>query len=301
MTRGRHDNEAFVVVEGEQTALDVLGQALARDWIDQPAVALRAQLGRRVAEGHGRGVTNEPLAPSALRELLERQAAITDTISQAEFGVRHWNRQIDLATEGRVELVARLAEEQARRDGARQVIDEYDHPLQRRFHRGELDRARMTLDQAGHAVVRHTKGLADIDERLPGHRSALQRAEETLRDRPALDRERHVIDRELRRDLGARRAAIAADPPDRFVDWLGPRPERSAGQWDEAAARIDQHRSAFDVTDERSPLGSKAPSWERDAFATSHRDASAALDRLDRNVGRARVLERPGPELSVGR
>lgn len=123
----------------------------------------------------------------------------------------------------------------------------------------------MALDQAGHAVERHAKDLSDSEERLPGHRSALQRAEDTLRDRPALDRERHVIDRALRRDLGARSAAIAADPPDRLVDWLGPRPERSAGRWDEAAARFDQHRSAFDLTDKRSPLGSIAPPWEHAA------------------------------------
>ncbi|MGH9223958.1 MAG: hypothetical protein ACRD2W_09300 [Acidimicrobiales bacterium] len=35
-------------------------------------------------------------------------------------------------------------------------------------------------------------------------------------------------------------------------------------------------------------------------FAASQRAASAALDRLDRGLGRARVLERPGPELSIG-
>jgi len=44
MTRGRDANHAYVAIEDNQTALDVLTQAIGRDWIDEPAVARRAQL-----------------------------------------------------------------------------------------------------------------------------------------------------------------------------------------------------------------------------------------------------------------
>jgi conjugative relaxase-like TrwC/TraI family protein len=44
MTRGRQSNQAYVVVEDNQTALDVLSQTITRDWIDQPAVVRKAQL-----------------------------------------------------------------------------------------------------------------------------------------------------------------------------------------------------------------------------------------------------------------
>jgi conjugative relaxase-like TrwC/TraI family protein len=45
MTRGRNSNHAYVVVDDDnQTAADVLTQAVTRDWIDQPAVARKAQL-----------------------------------------------------------------------------------------------------------------------------------------------------------------------------------------------------------------------------------------------------------------
>ena len=44
MTRGREANQAYIVVEDNQTALDVLAQAVTRDWINQPAVARQAQL-----------------------------------------------------------------------------------------------------------------------------------------------------------------------------------------------------------------------------------------------------------------
>jgi hypothetical protein len=44
MTRGREANHAYVVTEDNQTALDVLGEAISRDWIDHPAIARRHQL-----------------------------------------------------------------------------------------------------------------------------------------------------------------------------------------------------------------------------------------------------------------
>ncbi|HZD24472.1 MAG TPA: MobF family relaxase, partial [Acidimicrobiia bacterium] len=44
MTRGRGSNHAYVVTEDNQTALDLLTQALTRDWIDIPAIARRYQL-----------------------------------------------------------------------------------------------------------------------------------------------------------------------------------------------------------------------------------------------------------------
>jgi hypothetical protein len=46
MTRGREANHDYVVTEDNQTALDILGEAISRDWIDQPAIARREQLDR---------------------------------------------------------------------------------------------------------------------------------------------------------------------------------------------------------------------------------------------------------------
>lgn len=44
MTRGREGNHAYVITEGNQTPLDVLGEAISRDWIDQPAIARKHEL-----------------------------------------------------------------------------------------------------------------------------------------------------------------------------------------------------------------------------------------------------------------
>jgi hypothetical protein len=44
MTRGRDANHAYIVTEDNQTALDMLTQAVTRDWSDRPAVARREEL-----------------------------------------------------------------------------------------------------------------------------------------------------------------------------------------------------------------------------------------------------------------
>jgi len=44
LTRGRDTNHAYITVDNHQTAVDVLAQALTRDWVDQHAIARRAQL-----------------------------------------------------------------------------------------------------------------------------------------------------------------------------------------------------------------------------------------------------------------
>ncbi|HLU31592.1 MAG TPA: hypothetical protein VK088_07495 [Acidimicrobiia bacterium] len=66
MTRGRHANHAYVVVEENQTALDVLTHALGRDWIDQPALARRDYPHRRTQLE-----PPEPGAPDELDKLIE--------------------------------------------------------------------------------------------------------------------------------------------------------------------------------------------------------------------------------------
>jgi conjugative relaxase-like TrwC/TraI family protein len=301
MTRGRLSNEAFVVLEGEESALDVLAQALARDWIDEPAVARRAELAARGTSGDGREVATR-LSGAELRELLERDHALSETLRRAELRVDMYGEQLDRASNRHEELLQQLAETQARQHEAQQVIDAYDHPLRRRLHRAELDHAQVALRQAGFAIERQRTELAEIEAQVPELRSSLADAQDTLRERPTLERERHGIRQQLGKDLDARKDGLATEPPDYVVERLGPRPERGSavGLWDEAAARIDQHRSAFDLAVDGPALGSRAPAWEPSAFGTSQREAAAACERLDRSLGRGREIEPPTLELGIG-
>ncbi len=44
LTRGRRANHAYVVTNENQTAVDILTEAIVRDWIDQPAITRRTRL-----------------------------------------------------------------------------------------------------------------------------------------------------------------------------------------------------------------------------------------------------------------
>jgi conjugative relaxase-like TrwC/TraI family protein len=301
MTRGRHSNEAFVVIEGEETARDVLAQALARDWIDQPAVARRAELQRPEPARSG-GDRDNRLDPTRLRELIEREHEITRTLSVAEERAPRYLREMERATKRKVELAARLSAAEDRRDGAQAVMDEFDRPVLRRFHRPELTQARATLNQA-HGTIRDSRAaIAEIDGRLPTIQRSLADAQATIRDRVSLDRERHGIRRELNGDLSSRASSIADDPPSHVIDRLGQRPERGPGcvLWDEAAARLDQHATAFDVdvSGRYRHLG-RAWGWEDTAIAASGRAALQACERLDSGLGRVLAIEPPGLELGL--
>jgi ATP-dependent exoDNAse (exonuclease V) alpha subunit len=78
MTRGRDANHAYVVVEDNQTALDVFTQALTREWIDQPALARKAQLDPHRAmqpepRDRGEGDELDKLVRHARRLIAERE------------------------------------------------------------------------------------------------------------------------------------------------------------------------------------------------------------------------------------
>jgi len=89
MTRGREANHAYVVVEDNQTPLDVLGQAISRDWIDYPAIARRRQLDpHRLRQLIQKGPGEENEVDERLEEILqsiERKQARTREAERSRF------------------------------------------------------------------------------------------------------------------------------------------------------------------------------------------------------------------------
>ena len=293
MTRGRLSNEVFVALQAEQNAIDVIGQALVRDWIDEPAVARRAEL-RREPDGHGRGFGDQ-LDGAQLRKLVEREHEITRSLSRAVDAIGRYSEQLDRNTLRHDELAERLAQAEVTRDDSQEILEALDRPLLRRLHRSEISQAQGNLNQAVGRIEACTAEMTELQGHRPQLEAALEQAQATIRERPSLDRERHGIRRELDRDLAARVPGLVADPPDHLLDRLGPRPEHGAAArlWDEAAARIDQHCAAFDVT----TLG-RSRGWDDTAFDASQRAASKACESLDRSVGKVHAIEPRGLELS---
>jgi conjugative relaxase-like TrwC/TraI family protein len=73
MTRGRAANHVYVVTEDNETGLDLLGLAVTRDWVDQPAIARRDQLDpQRVKEPVLGDLGEKDEHETRLRRALER-------------------------------------------------------------------------------------------------------------------------------------------------------------------------------------------------------------------------------------
>jgi hypothetical protein len=60
LTRGRSTNEAFVVLHDEGTAAEVIADAVARTWIDQPATAVRLDQGTDLGGSEAEGSNKAP-------------------------------------------------------------------------------------------------------------------------------------------------------------------------------------------------------------------------------------------------
>jgi ATP-dependent exoDNAse (exonuclease V) alpha subunit len=86
LTRGRHANHVYVVTETNQTTLSTLTAALARDWIDRPALARRDQLNPH----QERQSEHEP--PSVEPEVDERMKQIHDALERGRARRREQER-----------------------------------------------------------------------------------------------------------------------------------------------------------------------------------------------------------------
>jgi hypothetical protein len=293
MSRGRLSNEAYVVTKGEQAVIDVLTEAMSRHWIDDPAVVRRAELQRaQDAGGQAHTMEAEPLAPGLARQLLEREVAINDRLSALESDVRRLEREVaHNEAEGPHHLENIAHAEKIIRDASSR-LEEYDRAFKRRHHEPEIDWARTQIRNSELKIEDSRIAIAKAEARASGLDQELDRARVALGERPTLQAERHDIRQRLGADLGARAEELRRDPPDHIVDELGGRPPRgkAAAIWDEAAAKIDQHRSVFAITDTRELLGLHR-SNDR-AFEASREAALKASQRMERVTGRELGIER---------
>jgi hypothetical protein len=298
LTRGRTTNEAFVVLHDEQTPAEVVADAVARTWVDQPATALREDLdrsaggtpdgGQDLLPEAGAGA-QEPLPPAELRTLVGHAAAAQTASLLLQQRVRDRNRTVAPLTARDAQLEESILATQDRLDRATTVIHRYDRPLHRRGHRGEVRQARVDLRDLPDRIDGLTAQQAVLARSLVEERNTQRHlGEQAAVPARNADRLRQALDSDA-----AVRGREAADGPDLLlVARLGPPPadgdERE--RWILAAGRITQHRILWPA--ENGSLLGPCPSPGEAEYSATFYAANEALADL------GHPLQGPEPEVA---
>ncbi|MDE0804055.1 MAG: relaxase domain-containing protein [Acidimicrobiales bacterium] len=163
MTRGRESNEVFVAIRGEETPADVVSEALARTWIDRPAIAVRDELTPSVVDDNHEGALARAMPAHELRRVVE-------SVVEAQFEIQRIESSRTSARHAHAEAVSglksaeqRLRQMESRLQQARSDSDQFDHPLIRRLHRREVDGARAQLRWLPKAVEQTRTEIAELN------------------------------------------------------------------------------------------------------------------------------------------
>ena len=280
MTRGRDRNDVYVTCEADQTPRDILEQALSQNWIDVPAIVRRNELNTHNAavEALRTAPTPLPLSGPEILALLESEQEIVKRLRdhnrqlvELPNQLRHAEQAHEVAVRSRDNTARGIATEQA-------IIDRYNRPLHRYRHRADIDAARTSLESRTALIPGLEATLAHEKAKLDAISIALRDARGSGR-RPGWEHRLAAVRSAINDDLQVRAKRAADRTPRVVIDALRERPEDPdrARLWDHVAARVDQHRAAFEP--KHGLLGLDDPNWP--AYNHSRRAVFAAATELD--------------------
>jgi conjugative relaxase-like TrwC/TraI family protein len=310
LTRGRSTNEAFVVLHGEETAAEIVADAVARTRADQPAIARRLDRptakDRPIAASGPSRITDPPrptraapLPERQLRALVGRAVAQQGTVATLAYDLDSHTRTITDLARQRWETTDAISAAQRRLTEATQYRNDHDRPFHRRSHRPEINQARVDVRSLPGYIERLGVELRDLTDAVEHERTARAVTEQRGSDRSIradADRIRGAIDADAR----TRGEAAAAHPSPLLVAQLGPVPTdtEARGRWVEAAGRIAQHHALWPVP-EGHLLGTRPRLVGQDEYAHTYRAVQQAVADLDSALGRRpNIPGRQAPGLS---
>jgi conjugative relaxase-like TrwC/TraI family protein len=247
MTRGRYSNDVYVATDDDRPATDVVAEALSRDWIDTPAIVRRAELRpppTAVAIEHTRPV---PLSGPEVLALLETAHDLTDRIIKHDSETRDLPCRLQGAQSTHARTLAELARARDQLLWARESLAALDRPLVRRLHRTEVDQARSTLRSCETTIPALEASTSELNGHIGELRANVAELAAAHPHRNAWTAELADTQDRLARDVDTRARHRDLDHAPVLVGQLGPRPAHGSAAllWDTAAARIDQHRAAY--------------------------------------------------------
>ncbi len=263
LTRGRTTNEAFVVLQDERTAAEVVADAVARTWVDQPATALRLDRpvpapGRPTSSGReptpttGRppsqpvpAAVRAPISEPDLRALVSTAVANRIEVARLQYELDDQDRTIADLTRRRLDTEQAIAQAKTRLVESTHMLEEHGRPFRRRGHRPEIAQAKADARSLPHQISELEAEHVRLAREIAAERAAMDRTEHRGSG-PAREPARRVV---AAIDVDARsRGELAADRPSPLlVAHLGPIPEDPAARdrWITAAGRIEQHRALW--------------------------------------------------------
>ena len=300
MTRGREANEVFVAVRGEETPADVVSEALSRTWIDRPAIAVRDELvPPATVDEDGRDAIARAMTAHELRRVVQRSAEVQTAIQKIEFDREQKQRRHLQAVSQLDASQKQLREKEHRLAAVRSESEQFDRPLVRHLHRSEVESARTQLRWLPAAVEDQRAEVADLKREIDSleRRSLADRLDEGREGE--LKAELVELRSQLTDDARARGHDLADDVSDVVRNRLGPVPSGKATReaWIEAAGRMAQHQTAWDVP-EKHILGRRPQTFRDDAYELTWHAAAESMSALDRSVGRPLQIEPPSRGLS---
>lgn len=273
MTRGSETNEAFFGVTGEEAAVDVFVQCMTTDWIDQPATVRHAELNETAP--HRPGLLDAP----TLRELIEERHVILAMLEDADSFVRSAptnQHMLECKIAEAHETIAR-AEAELRR--AEAVIETHDRLLRRKKHEYKIQMARRELQRQPEVTRRAHATIASAENKLTNLAQRTAEAKARLHQRPDLESKVAEMDERLSNDLRVRTRIVRYEQPTAIVDTIGPRPQGAseAPAWDQAAARLHQHQTAFAIAE---GIGDWPGHLDRSAYRESYARVERSISEL---------------------
>jgi len=296
MTRGRHHNDAYVVTDGEQTAVDVFAAAVTQSWIDQPALARQGELA-----GHN---PHRPgtLPALELQQLFVTREELTGTLKQLDEDLKYLPDQHERERRELGATKAHMREQTQELQAAFDTLAQYDRPLRRRGHQVDIQQAHQTVAHLPPKITvlaagadRTTARVRDLDRRL-------SQAETLDKTRPAIETELADIEDRLNDDRKLRSRTIRREGHGSSISTLGDRPGdgKPARAWDVAAGQLDQHQATYGLS---KGVGTEQVPNPPAGYEHSRGLALGAIARIGQLVERERhqAREIEGPYIGIGR
>ena len=296
LTRGRHQNDAYIVTTGEDTALDIFADAITRSWIDQPALARQAELAG--TNRHRPGT----LPAHELQTLLDQQAQLSATLTQLRADMDQLPHAYQRAVDQRDRTRTQLDASRNRLQDAADTLAQHDRPFRRKGHESEIHNAQRAIESLPDQIRDHTAQIDQLSNKMHDIDRRLHRAENLEETRPAMETRLADIGDRLGDDRRNRSRGIRREQPERVTESLGRRPSggEPARSWDIAAGQLDQHQTAFGLERGLGPArGARLPL----GFLHSRGLVEDANRGFEQAIGQQRQIAREieGPALGIGR